>query len=103
MQNLYGASRQTPAFNLVFLFARSDQANGGLLCLLAAGRLCGELLGLGGHDEVVAMHALNRMSPPRHGDLSPDGKQCRMMRLGLGESADGVVEGEGMFEVAEQK
>lgn len=60
-----------------------------------------DLVGAGGHDEVVAVQAPDCMGPPAHRDLAPLGDQARMVACGFGGLAHGLGKGEGCKEVGE--
>src|SRR5690606_3259550 len=70
---------------------------------LATLRLARHFVGARGHDEVVAVQALDRMAPPGDGDLAPLGEQTRVVALGFGDLADGIGEGQRVLEVLEQE
>ena len=62
-----------------------------------------EIVGLGGHDEIVPVEAFDFVGPPGHYDVAPLGQERRMMTLLFGQSADGVREPESIDEVRERK
>jgi hypothetical protein len=70
---------------------------------LLVDRLRGKTIGLGGHNEVVAVQAANLMRPPRNGDAAQLCENCRMMSFGLRERTDLVRELERFGEVLETK
>ena len=59
------------------------------------------MVGLGGHNEVVAVQAADLERPPGDGDGSPLGDDAGMVTLFFGQLADGDGEGQGLAEVAE--
>jgi hypothetical protein len=56
-----------------------------------------------GHDEVVAVQALDRVAPPGHGDFAPLGEQAWVVAFGFGDFTHGVGKGQGEFEILEQE
>lgn len=60
-----------------------------------------ELIGLGGHDEVVLMQAFDLMRPPGHRNLAPFCADDRMMALLLGEFPHFLGEGQRLGEILE--
>lgn len=62
-----------------------------------------QAVGLGSHDEVVAVQAANLVGPPRDGDATPLRKESGVMSFLLRESADLVCQIERLREVFETK
>ncbi len=58
--------------------------------LLGEAHLAGgeKVVGLGGHDEIIAMESMDRMRPPRHGGLAPLGQDGGVMIFLIGNLAD---------------
>src|SRR5918996_1470644 len=61
--------------------------------LLGRGQLAVQLIGLGGHDEIVAVQVADFVSPPGNAHSSPLGGQLRVVALTFRQLSNGVGKG----------
>lgn len=66
-------------------------------------QVCGETVGLGGHDKVVPVQTTNLMRPPGYGDATPLREERRVVALRFGKRADLVGELKGLGEILQAK
>src|SRR5438046_5050510 len=62
-----------------------------------------ELVGLGGHDEIVAMQSPDLVGPPRDRDASPFGQNGRVMSFPLGELPHSYGKSQSLRKILEAK